>query len=62
MGSTKMDVTFSKLMSLIGIVVFVGIYFMLSNNRGAIQRRVVGWGLGRYRQVDGRLSYSYETA
>jgi CNT family concentrative nucleoside transporter len=41
-----MDVTFSKMMSLIGIVVFVGVCFALSNNRAAIQRRVVGWGLG----------------
>lgn len=41
-----MDVTFSKIMSLVGIVVFIGICFALSNNRSAIQRRVVGWGLG----------------
>lgn len=41
-----MDVTFSKIMSLVGIAVFLGICFALSNNRGAIQRRVVGWGLG----------------
>jgi CNT family concentrative nucleoside transporter len=41
-----MDVTFSKIMSLVGIAVFISICFALSNNRGAIQRRVVGWGLG----------------
>ena len=41
-----MDVTYSKIMSLVGIAVFIGICFALSNNRGAIQRRVVGWGLG----------------
>lgn len=41
-----MDATFSKMMSVIGIVVFIGVCFIMSNNRGAIQRRVVGWGLG----------------
>jgi CNT family concentrative nucleoside transporter len=41
-----MDVTFSKIMSLVGIAVFVGLCFVLSNNRAAIQKRIVVWGLG----------------
>ncbi|MEJ6707647.1 MAG: nucleoside transporter C-terminal domain-containing protein [Amylibacter sp.] len=33
-------------MSLVGIVVFIGLCFVLSNNRAAINKRVVVWGLG----------------
>ena len=41
-----MDVMFSKLMSVVGLIVFIGFCFAISNNRGAIRYRVIGWGLG----------------
>jgi concentrative nucleoside transporter, CNT family len=36
----------SRLVSLLGIVVILGVAFLMSKNRKAIRWRIVGWGLG----------------
>lgn len=41
-----MEILYSKLMSVVGIVVFVSLCIVLSTNRSAIVMRVVWWGLG----------------
>ncbi len=41
-----MDVMFSKIMSLVGMAVFIGICFGLSSDRGAVKHRVIYWGIG----------------
>lgn len=41
-----MESIFSKLISVVGIAIFVGICIMLSSDRARIKTRVVTWGLG----------------
>ncbi len=41
-----MDIMFSKIMSLVGLAVFLTVCIAISNNRGLIKRRVVFWGFG----------------
>lgn len=41
-----MEIMFSKMMSVVGILVFVGVCIALSTNRGEIRLRIIGWGIG----------------